>query len=403
MSAPTFRTAVCTDVSRCFQIETSAYEGDEAATREKIATRIDQYPQGFLVMQLDGEIIGFINGGCAYDVAMSDEAFKELVGHDPDAPNVVILSVAIDPAHQGKGYASLMMRAFVERMRAMGKRAIHLMCKERHIELYARMGYRYVKPSASGHGGMAWHEMVMHMPLTIGIAACSSEGAALCYKTLCTRAPQFLGPHAHPDIVLHSSSLAEYVAALERGDLAGVARLMLRAAQRLADAGADFVICPDNTIHAAYGLMCEASPLPWLHIAEVVATQAQRRGVRQAAILGTEWLMASDVYPRVLSKFDIRHQVPEPPERKEIGRIIMDELVNGVQNPASVQYLQDVIARMKARGCDAVILGCTELPIVLGEANSSLPTLDSTRLLADAAIQHAISHCNSMSAARKRK
>ena len=161
MSTPTFRNATPADVSRCFQIETSAYEGDEAATREKIAIRIDRYPQGFLIMERCGEIIGFINGGCAHDVVMSDETFKELVGHDPRAPNVVIMSVVIDPAHQGKGYASLMMRAFVERMRAMGKRTIHLMCKERHVELYARMGYRYVKPSTSDHGGMAWHEMVM--------------------------------------------------------------------------------------------------------------------------------------------------------------------------------------------------------------------------------------------------
>lgn len=161
MSTPTFRTAIPADVSRCFQIETLAYEGDEAATREKIALRIDQYAQGFLILELGGEIIGFINGGCAHEVVMSDEAFKELVGHDPLAPNVVIMSVAIDPAHQGKGYASLMMRAFVERMRAMGKRTIHLMCKERHVQLYARMGYRYVKPSVSDHGGMAWHEMIM--------------------------------------------------------------------------------------------------------------------------------------------------------------------------------------------------------------------------------------------------
>jgi aspartate racemase len=240
----------------------------------------------------------------------------------------------------------------------------------------------------------------MSKPLTIGIAACSSEGAALCYRTICARAPQFLGAHAHPDIVLHSSSLAEYVDALKRDDLPGVAQLMLHSAQRLANAGADFVICPDNTIHAAFGLMRDASPLPWLHIAEVVAAEAKRRGVRQAAVLGTEWLMAGDVYPSALSQFAIRHAIPEPAQRSEIGRIIMDELVNGVQEPASVRYLQDVIARMRERGCDAAILGCTELPIVLGDANSALPTLDSTRLLADAALRHAISHCNSMSTTR---
>ncbi|WP_233838436.1 GNAT family N-acetyltransferase [Paraburkholderia sp. ZP32-5] len=160
MTTPTFRTACPTDVDRCFQIETSAYEGDEAATREKIAIRIAQYPQGFLVMELHGTVIGFINCGCADEVVMSDEAFKELVGHDPAAPNVVIMSVVIDPAHQGQGYASLMMRAFVARMSELGKKTIHLMCKERHVALYERLGYRYVRLSTSDHGGMSWHEMV---------------------------------------------------------------------------------------------------------------------------------------------------------------------------------------------------------------------------------------------------
>ena len=161
MATPIFRPATPADTFHCYQIEISAYEGDEAATREKIAARIEQYPQGFLIMQLEGEVIGFINCGCAHQVVMSDEEFKELVGHDAEAKNVVIMSVVIDPAYQGKGYASLMMRTFVERMQAMGKETIHLMCKERHVELYRRMGYRYVKPSTSDHGGMAWHEMVM--------------------------------------------------------------------------------------------------------------------------------------------------------------------------------------------------------------------------------------------------
>ncbi|MFS2126965.1 GNAT family N-acetyltransferase [Pseudomonas sp. Pseusp97] len=164
MSAPTFRTATLADTDRCFEIETIAYEGDEAATREKIATRIAQYPAGFLIMELGGEIIGFINSGCAHEVVMSDEAFKELVGHDPAAPNVVIMSVVIDPAQQGKGYATQLMRSFIERMAGAGKRTIHLMCKDRHVPLYERFGYRYVKPSASDHGGMAWHEMLMELP-----------------------------------------------------------------------------------------------------------------------------------------------------------------------------------------------------------------------------------------------
>ncbi|WP_144637465.1 GNAT family N-acetyltransferase [Bordetella genomosp. 13] len=159
--ALTFRHPVPADADRCHEIEISAYEGDEAATHAKIATRIAQYPQGFLILERAGRVIGFINSGCAHDVVMSDEAFKELVGHDAQAPNVVIMSVVLDPVEQGKGYATLLMQAFVGRMRALGKQSIHLMCKDRHVALYEKLGYRYVRPSASDHGGMAWHEMVM--------------------------------------------------------------------------------------------------------------------------------------------------------------------------------------------------------------------------------------------------
>ncbi|MBA1203188.1 GNAT family N-acetyltransferase [Pseudomonas capeferrum] len=163
MSTNIFRDAIPSDAPRCYQIETTAYDGDEAATLEEIATRIALYPQGFLVMENAEGIIGFINSGCAHEVAMSDEAFKELIGHSADAPNVVIMSVVVDPVEQGKGHAKSLMQTFVQRMRAMDKKTIHLMCKERHVPLYERMGYRYVRPSNSDHGGMAWHEMVMDL------------------------------------------------------------------------------------------------------------------------------------------------------------------------------------------------------------------------------------------------
>lgn len=157
------RQAVPGDAERCYQIEISAYDGDEAATLEKIRLRIAQYPQGFLVLEDDGGIVGFINSGCAHEVVMSDEDFKELVGHDPAAPNVVIMSVVVDTARQGQGHARVLMDGFVARMRERGKRTIHLMCKARHVPLYERFGYRYVRPSASDHGGVAWHEMVMDL------------------------------------------------------------------------------------------------------------------------------------------------------------------------------------------------------------------------------------------------
>jgi len=163
MTRSTFRQAAPPDSARCFEIERAGYEGDEAATVEKISKRIAVYPEGFLLMEVDGQIVGFINSGCARHVVMSDESFKELVGHEPDAPNVVIMSVVVDPAHQGRGYSTLLMREFVGRMRRAGKAAIHLMCKSRHVDLYAKQGYRYVKLSDSTHGGMTWHEMIMEL------------------------------------------------------------------------------------------------------------------------------------------------------------------------------------------------------------------------------------------------
>lgn len=223
----------------------------------------------------------------------------------------------------------------------------------------------------------------------IGIVACSAEGAALCYRTLCTEGPALLGPHAHPEISLHSLSLADYVDCLNRGDLHGVADLMLRSVHKLAAAGADFLICPDNTIHQAFHLVEPRSPLPWLHIAEVVAQVAAKRGHRRLGITGTRWLVDSEVYPEKLAALCLQAVRPSTAERDEIDRIIMDELVCGVFKPESVARFQAVFARLRDEGCDAVVLGCTEIPLIMSDANSPLPTLDSTRLLARAALARA--------------
>ena len=225
----------------------------------------------------------------------------------------------------------------------------------------------------------------------IGIVGCSAEGAALCYRTICTEGAQWMGPHAHPEVSLHTHSLADYVACLDRGDLHGVADLMLASAFKLAQVGADFLICPDNTIHQAMDYVAARSPLPWIHIAEVVADSAAERGFQRLALTGTRWLVDSDVYPGKLEDKGLTCVKPSVEERDEINRIIMDELVMGQLRPQSVAYFQDLIARMKLRdGCDAVVLGCTEIPLIIGDANSALPTLDSTRLLARAALRRAV-------------
>lgn len=230
------------------------------------------------------------------------------------------------------------------------------------------------------------------MPQHIGIVGCSAEGAALCYRTVCMEGAALLGePHAHPEVSLHTPSLADYVRCLDRGDLQGVADLILASAHKLARAGADFLICPDNTIHQAFHLVQPHSPLPWLHIAEVVAAEAAARGHRRLALTGTRWLVDSSVYPDALQAQGLQWVRPAEAERSEINRIIMDELVPGVIRPEGVATFQQIIARLQREdGCDAVVLGCTEIPLILSDANSPLPTLDSTRLLARAALRWAV-------------
>ncbi len=190
---------------------------------------------------------------------------------------------------------------------------------------------------------------------------------------------------------MHTPSLADYVSCLDRGDLAGVGELMLASARKLASAGADFVICPDNTIHQAFTYVQPHSPLPWLHIAEVVALEASKRGYKRLGLTGTRWLVDSDVYPQKLGEKDLQCVRPHPLERDETSRIIMEELVYGVVKPAAIAYFLSVIQGFKEQACDAVILGCTEIPLIVNDSNSPLPVLDSTRLLARAALHRAVS------------
>jgi aspartate racemase len=228
------------------------------------------------------------------------------------------------------------------------------------------------------------------MPRHVGIVACTAEGASLCYRTFCHEGAAHFGAHGHPEVSMHTHSLAEYVPHLDRGDWAAVGELMLSSAQKLAAAGADFFICPDNTIHQALPFIESRSPRPWLHIAEVVAGEAKRRGFHRLALTGTRWLVESEVYPDKLRAAGLEWVRPDAGERAEINRIIMEELVRGEFRPQGVAFFQKTIARLQGEGCDAVVLGCTEIPLIMSDTNSSLPTLDSTRLLARAALARAI-------------
>ncbi len=223
----------------------------------------------------------------------------------------------------------------------------------------------------------------------IGIVACSAEGAALCYRTLCNEAPEAMGTHMHPEISMHTYPLGEYMVHIRSGNWCEVAKLMLSSAKKLANAGADFAICPDNTIHQAFDLVVPDSPIPWLHIAEAVGEEARSKGLKTLAITGTKYLMTGPVYLEALSRYGIACKIPGESDRRWIDTLIFSELVNGIFTEESRLRFNRIIQKMKDQGCDGVVLGCTEIPLLVDPKGSPLPVLDSTRLLARAALNRA--------------
>ena len=218
----------------------------------------------------------------------------------------------------------------------------------------------------------------------IGIVAGTADGAALCYRTLCHEAERLTGRHAHPEITMHALPLEVYLASIDAEDWAGVAALMSRSASVLAQAGAELIICPNNTLHRAFDFV--TSSVPWVHIADAVEAEASRRKYRQVGLLGTQAVMEGSVYQPRFEKEGIEIVLPPASQRIELDRIIRTELIRGAYTSQSREHVRRIVATMAATGVEAVILGCTELPLLLPQEVSALPLLDSTRLLAAEAL-----------------
>jgi aspartate racemase len=224
----------------------------------------------------------------------------------------------------------------------------------------------------------------------LGILAHSVEGAALCLRAFCQEGFRELGPHEHPDVTLDCIAMGRSMAAWEEGDYTTIRATLAESVARLAQAGATFFVCPDNTAHLALEAPGDDLALPGLHIAEVVADRAARDGHRRVGVLGTKYTMDAPLYPRALAARGIHADVPEAEDRHDINEIIFGELVDGIfSDPSRRRYVQ-IIERLRDRGCDAVALVCTEIPLLVTPHDSPLPTLDSTRLLARAAFEAAI-------------
>jgi len=224
----------------------------------------------------------------------------------------------------------------------------------------------------------------------IGIVACSAEGAALCYRTIAQAGERYLGEYNHPNVTLHSIAMAEWMPAFNSDDYRKVGELMLKTAKVVAEAGADFAICPDNSCHLSWEYFIDRSPIPWLHIGEVVASEAQRNRWKKAGLLGTRFTMNGPMYRDVFRRYSIDVLPPAPEDQQIIDEVIWSELVHGNFPERSRLLYNEVISRLKDKGCDSVILGCTEIPLLVRADDCPLPTLDSTRLLAHAAVEHAL-------------
>lgn len=230
----------------------------------------------------------------------------------------------------------------------------------------------------------------MATPKHIGIVAASAEGAALCYRTICAEGPAVLGAHNHPEITMHTFPLAAHMEPIYAGRWDDAARLLLASADKLVKAGAELLICPDNTVHQALDLVRDQAPARWLHIAEEVARVAAAHGFRRLGVLGTRYLMDGPVYPSKLAALGMTREIPDAPDRDRINAIIFDELVYGRFDDGPRREVQAIIRTLQTRGCDAVVLGCTEIPLLISQEDSPLPVLDSTRILARAALREAI-------------
>jgi len=234
------------------------------------------------------------------------------------------------------------------------------------------------------------HEDLDLMSKHIGIVSVNYEGTALCYRSICEEAAAILGEHQHPQMTIHSFPLADYLPFISKLDWEGVAGLMLESAEKVARAGADFAISPCNTTHEAFEFVRSRSPIPWLHIAEVVGDAAVSRGQSKLGILGSRFLMEGNVYREVLSQRGIEAVIPETIERETINRFIFNELVTGILRDSTRDYVRGVVSHLSENGCDAVVMGCTEIPLILSQDDVEVPLLDSTRLLAKAAVAEAL-------------
>lgn len=225
----------------------------------------------------------------------------------------------------------------------------------------------------------------------LGIVAHSAEGGALCFITACREGAATMGPHMHPGIVLSAIPMGLSMEGWESGDHAAVAKYLARGVEQVAQAGADFFVCPDNTAHLVLEEIIDDLPIPGLHIADVVCREIASKGWRKVGLLGTRWTMTGPVYGQALKSRGLQRLIPDEAMRERLNAAIFDDLCQALFLSETIQLFVNSIENLRSEGAECVILGCTEIPLIITDANSPLPILDSTRLLAKHAVLQALS------------
>lgn len=232
------------------------------------------------------------------------------------------------------------------------------------------------------------------MVKTIGICAHSYEGGALCYLTACREGALLMGPHMHPSINLSAIPMGLSMNAWETDNYDVIAKYLSDGVEQIAKGGADFFICPDNTAHLVLETIIDKLKIPGLHIADVVCEEIEKNGWNKIGLLGTKWTMTGSVYSNALEKRGLMKIIVEPVVADKINNAIFEELCQGIFKDETIELFKNTIGTLKQQGAECVILGCTEIPLIITTENSSLPILDSTRLLAKHAVKIAFSQGN---------
>jgi len=223
----------------------------------------------------------------------------------------------------------------------------------------------------------------------IGIVGAGPEGAALFFGRVWHHAQRLLPPEQQPVITLHNERLSSYIAAIHRQDWLGVSRLLVRSADVLARAGAAFCVTPDQALIHGIHIAQANSPIPWVNPAELVAQAVQGAGHKTVGLIGTKLVMQSSTYQSILGIRGIRVEIPSEVECDRLDTIIFEELVYGRFKPESQSAVLQTVNGLARRGCEGVILGCSEAPLVVTSQNCSIRIYDAVDILAEHVVRHA--------------